>query len=100
MTVKQVGFYSGEKWLCLSYFSPAKTLKKTGGDSMLILNGGKNLGRIIYSTPEQLRDLTPEQRLRVLRARAERAKEIADEKLMAFAQRTKLNNLSLIPEQL
>jgi len=27
MTVKQVGFYSGEKWLCLSYFSPAKTFK-------------------------------------------------------------------------
>jgi hypothetical protein len=56
---------------------------------MLNPNSDKNSGGIIYNTPEQLRELTPVQRLRVLRARAEKAKEIADEKLMTFAQRVR-----------
>ncbi|MFA5188090.1 MAG: hypothetical protein WC460_01865 [Patescibacteria group bacterium] len=50
---------------------------------------GENLGGIIYKTPKELHSLNFEQRLRVLRARAEKAKEIADENLMAFARRAR-----------
>jgi hypothetical protein len=48
----------------------------------------QNLGRkIIYQVPDKIRDLTAEQRWRVLGARAQQAKTIADERLLSFAAR-------------
>ena len=46
---------------------------------------GPKPGGMVYETPEQLKELTSQQRMRVLSARAEQAKKKADEKLLAFA---------------
>ena len=45
-------------------------------------------GGTIYKIPVELRKLNSQQRMRVLSARAEQAKQKADENLLAFAAKT------------
>lgn len=51
---------------------------------------------ITYKIPEGLKNLDSKQRMRVLSARVEQAKQQADEKLLAFAARTHPNQLSTL----